>query len=142
MAVSAGYSGTPLPRKLGLRPGSRIAILHAPDGFNKAIEPLPHGVTMLSRLASDVDVLIFFTEQQKELRARFDRLVDSVRPDGMLWICWPKKASKRQTDLTEDRIRAIALEGGVVDVKVCAIDEVWSGLKLVRRTRDRAPTTR
>jgi len=140
--VSAGYSGTPLPRKLGLRPGSRIAILHAPDGFDKAIEPLPHGVTMLSRLASDVDVLIFFTEQQKELRARFDRLVDSVRPDGMLWICWPKKASKRQTDLTEDRIRAIALEGGVVDVKVCAIDEVWSGLKLVRRTRDRAPTTR
>ena len=140
--MSAGYSGTPLPRKLGLRPGSRIAILHAPDGFDKAIEPLPHGVTMLSRLASDVDVLIFFTEQQKELRARFDRLVDSVRPDGMLWICWPKKASKRQTDLTEDRIRAIALEGGVVDVKVCAIDEVWSGLKLVRRTRDRAPTTR
>ena len=140
--MSAGYSGTPLPRKLGLRPGSRIAILHAPDGFDKAIEPLPHGVTMLSRLTSDIDVLIFFTEQQKELRARFDRLVDSVRPDGMLWICWPKKASKRLTDLTEDRIRAIALEGGVVDVKVCAIDEVWSGLKLVRRTRDRAPTTR
>ena len=140
--MTAGYSGTPLPRKLGLRPGARIAILHAPDGFEKAIEPLPHGATLLRRVSADVDVMIFFTEQQKELRDRFDRLVDSVKPDGMLWICWPKKASKRQTDLTEDRIRAIALEGGVVDVKVCAIDEVWSGLKLVRRTRDRAPTTR
>ena len=140
--MTAGYSGTPLPRKLGLRPGARIAIIHAPDGFDKAIEPLPHGVTILSRVGADVDVLIFFTEQQKELRERFDRLVNSVKPDGMLWICWPKKASKRQTDLTEDRIRAIALEGGVVDVKVCAIDDVWSGLKLVRRTRDRAPTTR
>lgn len=140
--MTAGYSGTPLPRKLGLRPGTRIAVIHAPEGFLQAIEPLPHGTTLLSRASADCDVMIFFTEAEKELRDRFDRLVDSVKPDGMLWICWPKKASKRQTDLTEDRIRAIALEGGVVDVKVCAIDDVWSGLKLVRRTRDRAPTTR
>lgn len=140
--MSAGYSGTPLPRKLGLRPGSRIAILNAPEAFDTAIEPLPHGVTVLKRMASDVDTLIFFTDSERTLRDRFDRLVSAVKQDGMLWICWPKKASKVPTDLTEDRIRAIALEGGVVDVKVCAIDEVWSGLKLVRRTRDRAPTAR
>ena len=140
--MSAGYSGTPLPRKLGLRPGSRIAIVNGPDTFGKAIEPLPHGVTILKRMAADVDTLIFFTDSETTLRDKFEKLVEAVKQDGMLWICWPKKASKVPTDLTEDRIRAIALEGGVVDVKVCAIDEVWSGLKLVRRTRDRAPTTR
>jgi hypothetical protein len=139
----AGYSGTPLPRKLGIKPGHRIAFVHAPGGFRAALGPLPDGVSVASDASAGagLDLVVFFTTSVDDLRREWARLASSISPSGMLWISWPKKASKVPTDVTEDVVRAVALEMGMVDVKVCAIDAVWSGLKLVYRLKDR-PATR
>jgi hypothetical protein len=136
----AGYSGTPLPRKLGIKPGQRIRFVAAPPEFAAALGPLPDGVDIVAtddETAARLDVAVFFTTSADELRARFDALSRSLVPSGMLWVAWPKKASGVRTDLTENVVRDIALERGMVDVKVCAIDATWSGLKLVYRLKDR-----
>ena len=137
MAVTAGYSGTPLVRKLGLKPGHRIAVINAPPDFRTTLGSLPPKAQLSDRLGTDLDAIVAFVEWEKDLRAGFPKLIKSVKPDGMIWVAWPKKSARRPGDMTEDRVRAVALPIGFVDIKVCAIDEVWSGLKLVLRLEKR-----
>jgi len=132
----AGYSGTPLPQKLGIKPGSRLALFNAPDGFDRTLGALPDGVRTTGSGTADVDVAVFFTDRQAVLKKRFPGLARAIAPAGALWIAWPKKASKKPTDLDENVVRAVGLGQGLVDVKVCAIDETWSGLKFVVRRAD------
>lgn len=129
---NVGYSGTPLPKKLGIRDGGKSAILNAPPGYAKSL-----GVKMASELKSDHDFIQFFTKSRAELEKQLPRLRKSIKPDGMIWISWPKKSSKVPTDITEDIIRETALPLKLVDVKVCAVDETWSGLKLVIPVKQR-----
>ena len=124
----AGYSGTPLPKKLGIKDDSRVLAVGAPDGFAATL-----GVVVATRAAKTHDVVIVFATERKTLERHIVKLERSVFPDGALWAAWPKKASKVPTDITEDTVRDICLPRGLVDVKVCAIDDVWSGLKLVWR---------
>jgi hypothetical protein len=132
-ARTTGYSGTPLPRKLGMKEGARVAVLDAPEDFTDTLGPLPDGVTVRERLRGPLDVIVFFTERRADLERRIDRLKAALDPAGRLWIAWPKRASKVETDMTEDVVRDIALPLGLVDNKVAAIDETWSGLQLVIR---------
>jgi len=136
-ARAAGYSGTPLVEKLGIERGSTIAILAAPPGYDRTLGPLPRPVSRKRSLSGPLDFIQFFTSRRAELERRFAQLASALAPAGMLWISWPKQASGVPTDLTEQVIRAIGLAHGLVDVKVCAVDAVWSGLKLVRRLKDR-----
>lgn len=133
----AGYSGTPLVKKLGIKPGHRVAILNAPDEFDTTLGPLPVDVSVIWQLRASCDVIVFFTKSNVALGKQFLRLMQNLAPTGGLWIAWPKKASGVATDLTEDVIRNLALANGLVDNKVCAIDETWSGLRLVYRLKDR-----
>jgi len=135
----AGYSGTPLPKKLGIREGDRLLILQAPKGFAALLGKLPASVTVRSRPAEkkQFDVVVFFETELEALRNRFRDLVQVLNPAGGLWVAWPKKASKMPTDITEDRVREVALPAGLVDNKVCAIDETWSGLRCVIRRENR-----
>jgi hypothetical protein len=133
----AGYSGKPLSVKLGIKPGTRIALLGAPADYAGVLGPLPSGVVVSGALRGKLDLIQFFTREARELERRMPALARALAADGALWISWPKGASKVPTDLNEDRVRALALRHGLVDVKVCAVDEVWSGLKLVYRLRDR-----
>jgi hypothetical protein len=134
----AGYSGTPLAKKLGIKPGHRVSFPGAPAEFGAALGELPEDVRVVEDGAGEsLDVAVFFTKQAEELRAAFPRLGPAVAPAGALWISWPKRPSGVPTDLTEDRVREIGLAFGMVDVKVCAIDDTWSGLKFVYRLRDR-----
>ena len=131
--ATAGYSGTPLARKLGLRAGMRVAWQGAPEGFGALLGDLP-GVRVLARpAASGMDVVVLFVTARAELERGVGRLRDAIAPDGMLWVAWPKRASGVPSDVTEDVVREVALPTGLVDVKVCAIDATWSGLKLVVR---------
>ncbi len=137
---SAGYSGTPLPRKLGIKPGQRIAFLDAPPQFAEALGELPDGVDPPRATArGPLDLIVAFFVERRRLRKRLPRLVAALDPDGALWIAWPKRASRVPTDVTEGVVRELGLAAGVVDVKVCAIDATWSGLKLVVRLKDRPP---
>jgi hypothetical protein len=133
----AGYSGTPLPRKLGIKQGDRLAILRAPAGFHNYLGPLPDGVAVRDRARAQLDVILLFVKRRSELERRFDRLVAALDPAGALWIAWPKRSSVVETDMTEDVVRDVALPRGLVDTKVCAIDDTWSGLKLVVRLDNR-----
>ena len=133
----AGYSGKPLVQKLGIKPGTRIAILNAPRGYDGILGKLPTAVTRRTSAAGPLDFVHFFTAEKRELERRFAALARALAPGGMLWISWPKKSSGVPTDLTEDVIRGVGLAHGLVDVKVAAVDEVWSGLKFVRRVKDR-----
>jgi hypothetical protein len=135
-ANAAGYSGTPLPAKLGLKPGQRVLAVNAPPHFFSLVAGAPVDVDWLRRLAA-FDMALVFATDQSMLARELRRLVPKLDDAGMIWIGWPKKTSGVATDLTEDIVRAAALRGGLVDVKVCAIDATWSGLKLVRRLRDR-----
>ena len=132
----AGYSGKPLVAKLGIKPGSTIAILGAPRGYDRLLGRLPE-VRRRSPATGRLDFVQFFTTEKHELERRFATLARSLTPAGMLWISWPKKTSGVATDLTEDVIRTVGLAHGLVDVKVAAVDDVWSGLKFVRRLKDR-----
>jgi hypothetical protein len=132
----AGYSGTPLVQKLGIKAGMRLYVEGAPRGYFHTLRGIPT-VVQATRLKGPLDFIQFFVTAKDELVAKFPALVEALLPDGMLWISWPKQASKVDTDLTEDVVRAVALENGLVDVKVCAVDAVWSALKLVRRLKDR-----
>jgi hypothetical protein len=133
----AGYSGTPLSKKLGIKPGSRLYVAGAPTDYRKLVEPLPDGVAIASRMSADVDLAHLFAVKRADLAAKLGSTLAKLKPDGTIWISWPKKASGVVTDLTEDTIRAVALPLGLVDVKVCAVDETWSGLKLVIRKQNR-----
>jgi hypothetical protein len=133
----AGYSGRSLVEKLGIAPGARIAILNAPQGYRATLGKLPPGVRVAAAARGPLPFIQFFTTTRKALERKFGALVRALAPDGALWVSWPKRASGVATDVTEDVVRAVALPRGLVDVKVCAVDEVWSGLKLVRRLKDR-----
>lgn len=135
----AGYSGTPLPKKLGIAAGQRVALLGAPENFIAQLGALPPGVTCGNSLrgGGPFDVIVYFTTSRSELGRRFSGLAMRLTQAGGLWIVWPKKASRVATDVTEDTIREIALAAGLVDNKVCAVDEVWSGLRCVIRKQNR-----
>jgi hypothetical protein len=135
----AGYSGTPLPQKLGIKPEHRLLLLGAPKGFEKTLGKLPEGVVVAKRLAgkSTFDVVVRFVTEKAELKKELPRLIAALDEDGGLWVAWPKKASGVATDMTEDRVRELALPKGLVDNKVCAIDDVWSGLRCVIRLEKR-----
>jgi hypothetical protein len=135
--VTAGYSGTPLPAKLGIKPASRVLLDGAPDGL--ALDPLPGGVTLHRRPAGReaYDVVLLFAPDAARLRTRWTPLAARLATAGRLWVCWPKKSSGVPTDLTENDVRAFGLDAGLVDVKVAAVDATWSGLAFVRRVRDR-----
>lgn len=133
----AGYSGTPLSKKLGLREGQRIALHGAPAGFLSALEPLPGGIVWRTDLRPTLDGVLLFAPMAATLEVALRSAAAALTPAGMLWVAWPKKAAKVATDLSEDRVRAYGLAVGLVDVKVCAITDVWSGLKFVRRLKDR-----
>ena len=133
----AGYSGTPLPRKLGIKEGHAVAFPGAPAGFDETLGELPGGVRIKARAVAPLDVVVAFVTRRAELERRFDGLARTIHPDGGFWVAWPKRASGVATDMTEDVVREIALAKGLVDNKVCAVDETWSGLRLVYRLRDR-----
>ena len=133
----AGYSSTPLVRKLGIKPGARIAVLGAPEGFSLPSEELPPGVAIRASARGPLDVIIAFFDRGPRLERRFPALRGALDPAGGLWIAWPKRSSGVSTDLDENVVRAAGLAAGLVDNKVCAIDEVWSGLRFVFRLRDR-----
>jgi hypothetical protein len=132
---NAGYSGTPLVDKLGIKSGARAQFVNPPSDFSKTLGPLPDGVSQMSR--GELDFGVLFVRQTRELPKKFAALRDRLASNGMLWVAWPKKTSGVVSDLTEAVVREIGLEAGLVDVKVCAIDATWSGLKFVWRLRDR-----
>ena len=136
--MSAGYSGTPLVRKLGFKPGMRAHYVNAPEQFEQLVGELPGGVRVLRRASGELDLAMLFVTESSALARGLATLQPRLQPAGMIWVAWPKRASKLPTDVTEDVVREIALPRGLVDVKVCAIDEVWSGLKLVVRKELRA----
>ena len=133
----AGYSKTPLVKKLGIKEGFKVAILSAPENYVQTLGELPENIIVSDTLSRSLDFIHFFTTQRDTLAAEFPRLKQALAPAGMLWISWPKRSAKVETDLTEDIIRAVGLDNGLVDVKVAAVDEVWSGLKFVYRLKDR-----
>lgn len=135
--MTAGYSGTPLPKKLGIKAGHRVAFVKAPPAFAAALGELPEGVTPKLQARGPLDVVVAFFTERRALQQRLPALIGALDPAGALWIAWPKRASKVTADITEDVVRELGLAAGVVDVKVCAIDETWSGLKLVTRVKDR-----
>ena len=128
-----GYSGTPLAKKLGIKDKSCVLLIDAPDGFAKLLEPLPADVTFLASPGPSVDVVHVFVTEREDLAKELKVLRKKLKPDAAIWISWPKKASKVPTTVTEDVIREAALPLGFVDIKVCAVTKVWSGLKLVVR---------
>jgi hypothetical protein len=130
---TSGYSGTPLAKKLGIKDCSRVFILGGPDGFERLLEPLPLGVAFVSKPSAKTDIAHVFVTHREELLKHLTSLRKKLRSDAAVWISWPKKAAKVPTTVTEDTIREIALPLGFVDIKVCAVSEVWSGLKLVVR---------
>ena len=135
MATSspAGYSGTPLARKLGIREGGHVFVLNAPTGYKKLVEPLPPAVVFQSKADKTTDIAHLFVTQASELKKHLQTLRNKLKPDAAVWVSWPKKSAKVATTISEDTIRELALPMGFVDIKVCAVDEVWSGLKLVVR---------
>ena len=142
-SAPAGYSGTPLVRKLGIKPDSRLGLIGAPDGFDDTLGELPLGVRVVRRLGGPMfDVIVAFFDRRSELERRLATLVGALDYAGGLWLAWPKRASGVPTDLTDNEVRDLGLATGLVDNKICAIDQVWSGMRLVYRLRDRPPATR
>ena len=129
----AGYSGTPLSKKLGIRDGDRVALLGAPPSVRDDLEPLPAGARVTTSARGSLDVIVSFHDRRADLERRIPQLLEVLDVDGAIWMAWPKKASGVPTDLTEDVQREIWLPLGLVDTKVCAIDETWSGLRLCWR---------
>jgi hypothetical protein len=137
MPPTVGYSGTPLVQKLGIKPGHRVRFPGAPRDFKATLGTLPPDVRLVSARTANVDCVVLFATTMSDLEQRFAPTARTLAPAGMLWVAWPKKASRVPTDVSENRVRDIGLAAGLVDVKVCAIDNVWSGLKFVRRLKDR-----
>lgn len=136
---TAGYSGTPLAGKLGIKEGWKIFLWEAPDYYLNLVAPLPDGVKLVSQISAEIDLIHIFSAEKKRLSKILVSTLKKMKQDGVIWVSWPKKSSKVPTDITEDIIREVALPIGLVDIKVCAIDEVWSGLKLVIRKENRRP---
>src|SRR5438046_7972058 len=135
----AGYSGTPLCKKLGVKESFRVGLVNAPKGFRQELGSLPSGVNIsVASLPQPLDLILFFADSQKVLKREFSNLARKLTDNGMLWISWPKKASGVATDLSDNSVRQIGLDAGLVDVKVCAVNDIWSGLKFVYRLKDRS----
>ena len=137
--IMAGYSGTPLSKKLGIKDAHRVVSLHAPEGFAKTLVPMPDGVDLGESLAGKqpIDVILLFCKDQKIFAKDFPKAAARLAQNGGLWVCWPKKSSGMASDLSENPIRDLGLAAGLVDNKVCAVDEIWSGLRFVIRVKDR-----
>ncbi|MDH3253936.1 MAG: DUF3052 domain-containing protein [Acidobacteriota bacterium] len=135
--MTEGYSGTPLAKKLGIKSGHRLGLIAAPADFERALEGLPKGVRISRRAVGTFDVMVFFSTTAVMLESRFERLRQRLHPDGGLWIAWPKKSSGVATDLDFAHVQRCGLDAGLVDNKVCAIDEIWSGLRFVYRLANR-----
>ena len=133
----AGYSSTPLAKKLGIKEGSRIALVNAPKDFKSELGELPDKVEFVKRPTKALDIVLFFVLSERELVRDFAKLAEKLATNGMIWIAWPKKSSGVTTDLSFEPVQRIGLDSGLVDVKICAIDETWSGLKFVYRLKDR-----
>ena len=129
----AGYSGTPLLKKIGIKPGTEICLVDPPGDYIKLIEPLPEGVKIAARLTKNTDIVHIFTANKTDLANALRSYRAKIKPAAAIWVSWPKKSSKVPTDITEDTVREVGLPLGLVDIKVCAVTEVWSGLKLVIR---------
>ncbi len=129
----AGYSATPLAAKLGIKPGDEVLLVAAPEGYRGLLEPLPDAVRFVRRLSGSTDLIHVFSSRKSDLKQALDTYRGAIKPTATVWVSWPKKSSKVPTDVTEDTVRELALPLGFVDVKVCAVDDVWSGLKLVIR---------
>jgi hypothetical protein len=132
-----GYSGTPLSQKLGIKAAQKVATIDAPAGYSKLLAPLPHGVTFTKKIEKGAEFIHLFVSERKKLSAELKRLRKLIANTGILWVSWPKKSSGVKTDITEDVIREVCLPLGFVDIKVCAVDETWSGLKLMIRRENR-----
>lgn len=128
-----GYSGTPLAKKLGIQAGFTLAVVNPPRAYHQLVAPLPDGVTIHSSVTELTDMVHLFCTERADLISALESTVAHLRTDAAVWVSWPKKSSKVPTDITEDTIRELALPLGLVDVKVCAVNEIWSGLKLVIR---------
>ena len=129
----AGYSGTPLAKKLGIKEQTSVVAVDAPDGYRKLLEPLPAAVRFATKIDKTVDIVHVFSTKKTQLARALASYRKSLQPNAAVWVSWPKKAAKVATDITEDVVREVALPLGFVDIKVCAVDDVWSGLKLVVR---------
>jgi hypothetical protein len=134
----AGYSGTPLVKKLGIKEGSRVALVNAPRNFETELGELPDNVKFMKSTTKSLDLILFFVLSERTLAKDFAKLAARLTSNGMIWIAWPKKSSGVATDLTFECVQRIGLNAGLVDVKICAIDDTWSGLKFVYRLKDRA----
>jgi hypothetical protein len=133
----AGYSGTPLPKKLGVKPNQRIALVNAPNDFSKVLGRLPENTAIVKRLNGPLDLILLFVDGEQTLAKQFPILANKLQSNGMIWVAWPKKSSGVATDLVFEKVQRIGLDCGLVDVKICAVDDVWSGLKFVIRLKDR-----
>ena len=133
----AGYSGTPLPKKLGLKEKQRVALINEPASFQKQLGKLPDDTVIVEKLSAPLDLVVLFVDREKLLAKQFPALAKKLSSNGMIWVAWPKKSSGVPTDLTFNNVQRIGLDCGLVDVKICAVDEVWSGLKFVIRLKDR-----
>ncbi len=133
----SGYSSKPLHQKLGIKSGHKLIFLNAPENYFSILGELPENIQIAKKLTGDFDVIQFFVTEEKTYQLELQNLKQNIRQNGMIWISWPKGKSKIRTDLNENKIRDFALKSGFVDVKVCAVDDDWSGLKLVIRVKDR-----
>ncbi|HLA94730.1 MAG TPA: DUF3052 family protein [Pyrinomonadaceae bacterium] len=135
--MNAGYSGTPLAKKLGIKEGFTVLGVNLPENYGDLVEPLPEGVSIVTKPQADLDLIHFFTNSAGELLKGLSEYKNLIKQNGTIWVSWYKKAAKMPTEITEDDVRNTALDLGLVDVKVCAVDEKWSGLKLVIRVENR-----
>jgi hypothetical protein len=133
----AGYSGKPLLKKLGVKPGFRVALVGAPKNFKEELGTLPETAKFTSATADSLNLVLAFVSSEKELKSKFGPLAAKLQKDGMIWVAWPKKSSGVVTDLTFNNVQRIGLDAGLVDVKICAVNDIWSGLKFVYRLKDR-----
>jgi len=133
----AGYSGTPLIKKLGIKEQFNISLISAPTDFLDELGPIPEGVKILAKPKSSMDFVMIFVKSRAVLENTFRQIAATLKPTGMIWVAWPKKASGVATDLSFDPVQKIGLEAGLVDVKICAVNDIWSGLKFVIRVKDR-----
>lgn len=133
--MSSGYSGTQLAKKLGIKEGFKIALYRQPEYYFNLFTDFPNDVKIINK--SKVDFIHYFVKEERQLLKDISKLKNQIEQNGMIWISWPKKSSKVETDITENAIRNIALKNGLVDIKVCAVDEIWSGLKMVIPVKDR-----
>ncbi|HKO61851.1 MAG TPA: hypothetical protein VJV03_11880 [Pyrinomonadaceae bacterium] len=133
----AGYSGTPLAKKLGIKEDARVRLVNAPDGFEKELGELPPGVDLSPRGSKPFNLVLLFVKSESALKKEFSRYAQKITRDGMIWVAWPKKSSGMATDLLFDNVQKTGLKAGLVDVKICAVNEIWSGLKFVYRLKDR-----